>query len=111
RLVAEANDSQERDPAKIYVMLDGPARYDCQPQDSLAAHAQRRGVSSAEAFIELSLESEGKVLCYYPFLNQSLDAVQEMLAEPVVLLGSSDAGAHVGLILDSTQPTFCLTYW
>jgi N-acyl-D-aspartate/D-glutamate deacylase len=34
-----------------------------------------------------------------------------MLDDPVVTLGLADAGAHVGQIMDSSQPTFFLTYW
>ena len=34
-----------------------------------------------------------------------------MLDDPVVTLGLADAGAHVGQIMDASQPTFFLTYW
>ena len=50
-------------------------------------------------------------MCSYPFLNQRLDAVESMLDDPLVTLGLADAGAHVGQILDASQPTFFLTYW
>jgi N-acyl-D-aspartate/D-glutamate deacylase len=46
-----------------------------------------------------------------PFLNQRLEAVEEMLDERVVTLGLADAGAHVGQIMDTSQPTFFLSYW
>jgi N-acyl-D-aspartate/D-glutamate deacylase len=64
-----------------------------------------------EAFIDLSLETDGKVLLNYPFLNQDLGAVDEMLADPTVVMGLADAGAHVGQIMDASQPTFFLTQW
>jgi N-acyl-D-aspartate/D-glutamate deacylase len=34
-----------------------------------------------------------------------------MLDEQLVTLGLADAGAHVGQILDASQPTFVLSYW
>ena len=34
-----------------------------------------------------------------------------MLDDPVVTLGLADAGAHVGQIMDASQPTFFITYW
>jgi N-acyl-D-aspartate/D-glutamate deacylase len=34
-----------------------------------------------------------------------------MLDEPLVMMGLADAGAHVGQILDASQPTFFLSYW
>ena len=81
------------------------------PTSSLAAHAEQRGVSPAAAFIELALETDGALVCNYPFLNQRLGAVEEMLDDPLVTLGLADAGAHVGQIMDASQPTFYLTYW
>lgn len=99
------------DMNKAFVLVPGPARYDCRPEDSLAAHALRRGVSPVEAFIQISDETNGAAMVSVPFLNHSLDAVQEMLDDPVVTLGLADAGAHVGQIMDSSQPTFFLTHW
>jgi N-acyl-D-aspartate/D-glutamate deacylase len=87
------------------------ARYDLDPQTTLAAEAQRRGISPAAAYIELLLETDGDVVLLYPGLNQRLSAVEEMLDDPLVTLGLADAGAHVGQILDASQPTFLLTYW
>jgi len=96
----------------VYVLpLDGRARYDCQPADSLAAHAERRGICAAGAFIEMVLETDGDLVVNYPFLNQRLGAVEEMLDDRLVTLGLADAGAHVSQIMDASQPTFFLTYW
>ena len=99
------------DLENLYVLPDGDARYDCDPTSSLAAIAVSRGVSPAAAFIELALETDGHVLANMPFLNQDLSAVEEMLDDPLVTLGLADAGAHVGQIMDASQPTFLLTYW
>ena len=77
----------------------------------MAAIAIARGVSPAAAFIELALETDGHVVGSMPFLNQDLAAVEAMLDDPLVTLGLADAGAHVGQIMDASQPTFFLTYW
>ena len=95
----------------LFVLPDGDARYDCDPANSLTSIATARGVSPAAAFIELALETEGQVVANMPFLNQDLSAVAEMLDDPLVTLGLADAGAHVGQIMDASQPTFLLTYW
>ena len=105
------------DLAKLFVVnpLDGSlnrgARYDLDPSTSLAAIAHHRGISAAAAYIELQLESDGTLVCSFPFLNQQMAAVEQMLDEPLVTLGLADAGAHVGQILDASQPTFLLAYW
>ena len=98
-------------PEMIFVLPEGPARYDCRPEDSLAAHAARRGVSVVEAFLDLASDSDGAVNLNMPLLNQRLEAVEAMLDDDLVTLGLADAGAHVGQIMDTSQPTFLLTYW
>ncbi|MSO38139.1 MAG: amidohydrolase [Acidimicrobiia bacterium] len=95
----------------IFVLPEGDARYDLGAEDTLAAHAARRGVSPAEAFLALCDERDGELLVNWPALNDDLNAVQRMLCHPDSVLGLADAGAHVGLIMDSSQPTFFLTYW
>ncbi|MBI5090230.1 MAG: amidohydrolase family protein [Actinobacteria bacterium] len=113
KLIGEA----ERTPPSLpldqlfIVSAGGEARYDLDPSRTLAAEARRRGISAAAAYIELLLETDGKVVCSYPFLNQQLGAVEAMLDDPLVTLGLADAGAHVGQILDTSQPTFFLSYW
>jgi N-acyl-D-amino-acid deacylase len=95
----------------LFVLPDGDARYDCDPAHSLASIAVDRGVSPAAAFIELILETDGALVANLPFLNQDLAAVEAMLDDRLVTLGLADAGAHVGQIMDSSQPTFFLSYW
>ncbi len=99
------------DFSQIFLLPQGEARYDHRSDESLAAHAQRLGVSPAEAFITLSAERGGKALFNYPFLNPTFDAVQTMLDHPRVVIGLGDSGAHVGQIMDSSLPTYFLKYW
>jgi N-acyl-D-amino-acid deacylase len=99
------------DFSQIFLLPSAEARYDHRPEESLAAHAQRLGVSPAEAFMTLSVEQDGKALFNYPFLNPSFDAVQHMLDHPRVVIGLGDSGAHCGQIMDSSLPTYFLKYW
>jgi N-acyl-D-amino-acid deacylase len=110
-LVDAARDLPTIPPDELFVLPTGDARYDLGRGDSLAGHAERLGVPVAEAFITLMLERDGRALVNWPFLNDDLDAVATMLRHPHTVLGLADAGAHVGLIMDSSQPTFLLTYW
>jgi N-acyl-D-aspartate/D-glutamate deacylase len=96
---------------EMFVLPPGDAQYDLGIDDTLFAEAGRRGVSEAEAFIQLVDERDGNLLVNWPFLNDDLRAVEEMLVHPSSVLGLADAGAHVGMIMDSSQPTFYLTYW
>jgi N-acyl-D-amino-acid deacylase len=111
-MVADATAAGDRlDPTKVWAMIGPGATYDCAETDTLAAHAARRGVSPAEAFLQLSDESHGTMVLNFPFLNQRLSAVVDMLRDPLVTLGLADAGAHVGQIMDASQPSFFLSYW
>jgi len=98
----------------VFYVLNGPdglARYDCRPEDSLVAIAAARGVSPAEAFVDLAVETDGALLLSWPLLNQSVEAIGEMLQAPEILMGLADAGAHVGQTMDASAPTYLLTYW
>ncbi len=96
---------------ELYVLPEGDARYDLGADDTLGAHAKRRELSPAETFLQLVDERNGNVLVNWPFLNDDMDAVETMLRDPHTVMGLADAGAHVGMIMDSSQPTFYLTYW
>ena len=50
----------------------------------------------------------GRALFNFPFLNQRMDAVEEMLDHPRMAIGLGDSGAHVGLIMDASLPTWFL---
>ena len=110
-LIDTARDLPIIPPSELYLMPAGDARYDLGEADSLAGHAARLGVSVPEAFITIMLERDGTALFNWPFLNDDLDAVATMLRHPHTVMGLADAGAHVGLIMDASQPTFLLTYW
>jgi len=97
---------------EFYVLMpDRGARYDCRPEESLAAYAERNGTSAVEAYLDLVDASDGAVILNWPILNQDFPAISEMLTDPRMMLGLADSGAHVGQILDASQPTFFLTYW
>ena len=100
-----------KDPAKLYLLPPGQARYDVGAGNSLAAEAARRGTTAARAFLDWSLDTGGLGLLYYPVLNQDLDAVARMLANPDVLVGVADAGAHVALTMDAGQSSYLLAHW
>jgi N-acyl-D-aspartate/D-glutamate deacylase len=100
-----------KDPAKMYLLPPGIARYDVRPANSLAAEAGRRGTTPAGAFIAYLRETAGRGLLYYPVLNQDMSAVAAMLTNKNVILGLGDAGAHVALTMDAGQPSYVLSHW
>jgi N-acyl-D-aspartate/D-glutamate deacylase len=98
---------------RIFVLGD-PPDYEPKPENSVAAYAQRAGVSPVEMAYDLILENDGKALLYTPFLNYvggDLSVVREMLASPHTVPGLGDGGAHVGTICDASFVTTLLTLW
>lgn len=108
---AEANGPRAEDLDRHY-LLEGPdPDYRPDPAKSLPAIASARGVGLAEAYLDLMIESGGEAFLNHPLLNPEFEAVEEMLLDPMVVLGLADSGAHVGQIMDASQPTWFLTHW
>lgn len=95
-------------------LLGDPPDYEPSPDQSLEAHAKRRGIAPNELAYEWVLENEGRALLYRPFLNYSafnLDAIRDMLLDPNTVPGLGDAGAHCGMICDGSFPTHLMMHW
>src|SRR5262249_5227312 len=95
----------------VYVLRPDAVDYSADPSTSLAAQAEQRGETIPEAFVRISRETDGRALFNYPFLNQRMDAVEELLDHPRMAIGLGDSGAHVGLIMDASLPTWFLLHW
>ena len=93
---------------------NGRPNYEPGPDDSVKAIADRQGVSTDAVIYDMMMEGDGQGYVYVVIMNYaeySLEFVRELIANPIVLLGGSDAGAHCGAICDAAIPTFMLSYW
>ncbi len=112
RLVRDATEHPTGlDFSGVFFLGTDEARYDYSPDDSLASHAAHAGELPVETFIRLSRESRGRALFNFPFLNQRMEAVRDLLHHPQMMVGLGDSGAHVGQIMDAGLPTFFLAHW
>ena len=112
QLIADAEATPSKlDLSAIYRLDPTRVDYERDEAETLTAHAARRGVSPAEAFLDMALETGSQSLWNYPFLNFDYDAIEAKLRHPDVVLGIGDAGAHVGQIQDASQTTYFLTRW
>ena len=112
-LVAEAEASEPKFPYDRIFWLGADSRpdYHGRPDMSLAALAAAAGEHPAQTFLRLSDESDGQALFLLRMFNSSMDALARVLSSDFVLPGLGDAGAHVGMVMDSGWGTFVLSHW
>ena len=118
RLIEEPSDDETT--LRVQEMLPrtfrlGPdLNYEPDVSNNIVDQAKARGQTVMAFAMEILLSDGGKGMMMHPFENYArgnLDDVREMLTDPATVMGVADAGAHVGIICDASQPTFLLSYW
>ena len=119
QLIAEANDPEKTyggsvlraDLSRLYLLDAENPNYRVGPDETLESLAEKAGVTPVEYFLDATDASDGSVMLTLPVLNQDFAAIETMLEDESIVMGLADAGAHVGQIMDSSQPTFFLSHW
>ena len=104
----EAYGAEPRPPEwdSFYVMDQIP-----RPHRSVGEIARERGVTPAEAMIDISLQYDLKVFFRQPFANENQDDALALMKHPRSNVTFSDSGAHVSQIMDSSLQTHLLSHW
>jgi N-acyl-D-amino-acid deacylase len=77
----------------------------------LAAVARERGVHAIDLMLDLGLATGLEARFRMPVANHNEDEVAELLLDPHMVLGLSDAGAHASQLCDACQGTYLLGRW
>jgi N-acyl-D-amino-acid deacylase len=99
-----------------HVMFEVSAnpKYEPEPGQSIQDRAAAMGISPESLAYDLLLEDEGRNYLLVAFANypgDTLDHLWRFYDDPYAVMGLGDGGAHYGLIVDSTYPTFVLQHW
>lgn len=96
-----------------FVMEEVP-NYEPAASESVAARAKALGVDHAQYAYDLLIANNGKNVFYIPAANyteRTPHAMAEMAGNENAVMGLGDAGAHYGLVCDSSWPTHMLSRW
>jgi N-acyl-D-aspartate/D-glutamate deacylase len=78
---------------------------------TVAAMARATGKDVVNAFFDLALDDDLKTRFTVAIVNTDAAAVAEIFTHPGVLLGLSDAGAHLTLFCEAGQTSRLLGHW
>lgn len=69
------------------------------------------GKDGVDTFLDLTLEDDLAIEFTLSTFNHRVDRMKEILANPDILIGLGDGGAHVDMLCDSGYPTYLLGTW
>jgi N-acyl-D-aspartate/D-glutamate deacylase len=81
------------------------------PNPTVRDLANQRGVDPVDLIIDLALEADFDVFFLQYFSSETDDQMVAMLRNPNTAMTFSDAGAHVGQIIDASIQSHLLAYW
>jgi len=93
----------------IYVM-DAQLSYEPSAADSLAGHASTRNCSPLEVMMDAMAEGT-QLLFLFGRYQGDLEGQREVIEHPLSVFGLSDGGAHCGVLVDASVPTYMLSYF
>ena len=97
------------DYAHIYVM-DDVLSYEPTEADSIASIARMRGVDPLEVVMDTMAEGT-PLLVFFRGYKDDLEPQRECIEDPLAVFGLSDGGAHCGVLVDASVPTYMLSYF
>ena len=73
--------------------------------------AAERNVAFADCLLDLALDSNLQARFRTPLVNFQEDEVEEIITDPIAVLGLGDGGAHLSQLCDACYATHLLGYW
>ena len=92
-----------------YVM-DAELTYEPGPDDTVAAVARGRGVHPREVIMDTLADGQ-PLLALFGRYEGDLEGQRASIEHPQSVFGLSDGGAHCGVLVDASVPTYMLSYF
>ncbi len=92
-----------------YVM-DAALSYEPGPEDTVAAIARARGVHPREVIMDAMADGV-PLLVLFGRYQGDLEGQRAVIEHPASVFGLSDGGAHCGVLVDASVPTYMLSYF
>lgn len=73
--------------------------------------ADERGTHPFDTMVDLSLEDDLKLRFLFEVLSTDPVRMRQHIADPRVMIGLADGGAHVDQLLETSFPTYMLGHW
>jgi N-acyl-D-amino-acid deacylase len=78
---------------------------------SVADIARERGKDGVDTFLDLAVEDELRLQYTMELFNADEKRIPELITDPRLLVGLSDGGAHVDMLIDAGYATYLLGTW
>jgi N-acyl-D-amino-acid deacylase len=78
---------------------------------TVAEVARERGRDGLDTFLDLGLEDDLRIEFSYAVFNANEDRIPELLRDSRTMIGLSDGGAHVDMLIDAGYTTYLLGTW
>jgi N-acyl-D-aspartate/D-glutamate deacylase len=78
---------------------------------TVAEIARERGKDGVDTFLDLALEDELRLQYTMELFNADEKRIPELITDPRLLVGLSDGGAHVDMLIDAGYATYLLGTW
>lgn len=97
------------DHERQYIM-DEALSYEPGPEDTVAAVARSRGLHPREVMMDVLAEGRPLLILFGRY-EGDLEGQRQVIEHPLSVFGLSDGGAHCGVLVDASVPTYMLSYF
>ncbi len=91
-------------------IMDEALSYEPGPEDTVAAVARRSNLDPREVVMDVLAEGRPLLILFGRY-EGDLEGQRQVIEHPQSVFGLSDGGAHCGVLVDASVPTYMLSYF